>query len=442
MAAQGSELHLCVESHQAELSQDAGSRKRLWFLQGFGFAGLMLMGVSALGGLNFAEVPCGSRKPSGHDLAGAFQPSNPGSRTGGLGSVKTAVETAQEKRQANALIDVSEEQSIAEKLATSSAVRAKAPRMQSDAVVGPDASVKPSWPTPDSRTMEVPWSVDYMLPKNAPDYVLGGLLSNEFTMLSKNDLHLRKGSVDKVQVVRSSRGEPLDAGIELWYGPQSTKCKLLVYTENCFLQAYTAKGRPPPHPLPVATRNLGQLPFNVYSNFAIRAISHASTVMAGAVSAYTFQPGVTSVQVLLRTDDGRPLDARIELLQGPREKDGLSAEDMSGLLNSKQVIERYQEDGSTQFFAVLETPGPGNTIRIINTAPLDSSIDTVPNESPMTVSVVAHSINKDMNPLVPKWKLETPAVAVFADNSVASMATPSLVGRLDKQPEGQQWVTA
>jgi hypothetical protein len=54
------------------------------------------------------------------------------------------------------------------------------------------------------------------------------------------------------------------------------------------------------------------------------------------------------------------------------------------------VIELYAEDGrDRQFFAILETPGSGNVLRIVNTAPV---------EFPMRASAVPHSINPNMDP--------------------------------------------
>ena len=59
----------------------------------------------------------------------------------------------------------------------------------------------------------------------------------------------------------------------------------------------------------------------------------------------------------------------------------------SGLRDNKQVIELYTEDGCDRpFFCILETPGSGNVVRIVNTSPV---------EFPMAAAVVPHSINQE-----------------------------------------------
>ena len=192
----------------------------------------------------------------------------------------------------------------------------------------------------------------------------------------------RSPSVEQVQVVLSTEGRPLDADIELWHGPDNTPCKMRVYVENGQLRPFSAVIETPRGPNTVAIRNIGAIEFPIAANVVAddvdmpsgECLSSSTTVQGGALRTYPFDPSVDSVQVLLKTD-GRPLNARLELLQGPN--------------NNKQVIELYTEDGRDRpFFCILETPGSGNVVRIVNTAPV---------EFPMTASVVPHSINPDMS---------------------------------------------
>ena len=191
----------------------------------------------------------------------------------------------------------------------------------------------------------------------------------------------RSPAVEQVQVVLSTEGRPLDADIELWHGPDNTPCKMRVYVENGQLRPFSAVVETPRGPNTIAIRNIGQIEFPIAANVIADAVDSPSpdclgsstTIQGGALRTYPFDPSVDSVEVLLKTD-GRPLNARIELLQGPN--------------NNKQVIELYTEDGCDRpFFCVLETPGSGNVVRIVNTAPV---------EFPMTAGVVPHSINNEM----------------------------------------------
>jgi len=193
----------------------------------------------------------------------------------------------------------------------------------------------------------------------------------------------RSPLVDQVQVVLSTEGRPLDSDIELWHGPDNTPCKMRVYVENGQLRPFSAVIETPRGPNTVAIRNIGQIEFplaaDVYADDreidtpSSDCIASAMTIQGGALRTESFDPLVDSVQVLLKTD-GRPLNARIELLQGPN--------------NNKQVVELYTEDGLDRpFFCILETPGSGNVVRIVNTAPV---------EFPMTASVVPNSINEAM----------------------------------------------
>jgi hypothetical protein len=192
----------------------------------------------------------------------------------------------------------------------------------------------------------------------------------------------RSPSVEQVQVVLSTEGRPLDADIELWHGPDNTPCKMRVYVENGQLRPFSAVIETPRGPNTVAIRNIGQIEFPLAADViagnvdqpSAEALSSSTTIQGGALRTYPFDPSVDSVELLIKTD-GRPLNARIELLQGPN--------------NNKQVIELYTEDGCDRpFFGIIETPGSGNVVRVVNTAPV---------EFPMTCSAVPHSINQEMN---------------------------------------------
>jgi len=200
-------------------------------------------------------------------------------------------------------------------------------------------------------------------------------------------------AVERVQVVLKTEGRPLDADVELWAGPDNTPHKIRVYVENGATRPFNAVMETPRGPNTVAVRNIGQLEFPMEA--VIEAVSSAEplgdmsrmdqapmTIQGGALRTYPFDPQVDSVQILLRTD-GRPLNARIELLQGPN--------------NNKQVIELYTEDGLDRpFYAILETPGSGNVVRIVNTATV---------EFPLTCSAGAYKLGEqdsydEMQPVI------------------------------------------
>ncbi len=180
--------------------------------------------------------------------------------------------------------------------------------------------------------------------------------------------------IDKVHLVIKTDGRPLLANVDLWQGPRNTPQRISVYTEDGDVRPFSAL---------IATTGIGSNVVRVVNaatlEFPLKACIVPSTaggplpamqlnapivIQGGSLRTWSFVAPTKSVMVLIKTD-GRPMNARIELLQGPN--------------TIKQVMELYTEDGVERpFFAVMETPGTGNVVRVVNTAPM---------EFPLTASV-------------------------------------------------------
>ena len=89
------------------------------------------------------------------------------------------------------------------------------------------------------------------------------------------------------------------------------------------------------------------------------------TVQGGSLKTWSFTaPRLERIEVAMKTE-GRPLNALIELVQGPN--------------SVKHTIDLYTEHGIDRpFFCVITSPGAENVIRVVNTAPV---------EFPLTVGV-------------------------------------------------------
>jgi hypothetical protein len=194
--------------------------------------------------------------------------------------------------------------------------------------------------------------------------------------------------VNRVQVLLRTEGRPLDSEIELWQGPDNSPVKMRVYVEDGSKRPFITSIETPSAPNTISVRNTGHLEFPFSACVLANAVDkgpvgipHKSTmtVQGGAIKAYGFEPVVKSVQICLKTD-GRPLNCKIELLQGPN--------------NLKQLIQLYTEDALLRpFYMVVETPGTGNVVRICNISPV---------EFPLTAMVEPYLVdNNDSNALDP-----------------------------------------
>ena len=237
-----------------------------------------------------------------------------------------------------------------------------------------------------------------LMDANMPQSVKSTLKSAEEIWGSSSPVKIQGGSlrtcnleqsVNRVHIALKTGGRPLNACVDLWQGPDNTPQNVRLYVEDANLRPFRTIIETPRNSNAVCIRNTAELEFplaanldfetetdsdNVFSDAKrkMEATCKPRIVQGGAVYTTPFTTSVSSIQVLLQTD-GRPLNARIELLHGPN--------------NSKQVMEVYQEDGYERpFYTIIETPGDGNVIRIVNTSTV---------EFPLTAIVEPFSVEND-----------------------------------------------
>eukprot|EP00531_Pseudo-nitzschia_arenysensis_P012841 CAMPEP_0116143692 /NCGR_PEP_ID=MMETSP0329-20121206/15587_1 /TAXON_ID=697910 /ORGANISM="Pseudo-nitzschia arenysensis, Strain B593" /LENGTH=385 /DNA_ID=CAMNT_0003639031 /DNA_START=71 /DNA_END=1228 /DNA_ORIENTATION=+ len=234
--------------------------------------------------------------------------------------------------------------------------------------------------------------------------------------------NIMNDNIDRVSVMLNNEGVPLSATVEVWQGPESTPMRLQVASDDGNTFPFSAVLETPNKHNSIAVRNMSPMEYNMGACVvadvedakaggnkqagqgavvaALSDLGEPFVVHGGnGIESFQFEDTVESIQVMLETD-GRPLHARIELIQGTDD--------------NKQVIDIMSENGMEQpFFAVIDTPtlamGAGATVRVVNTAP-----STV---FPITAKVEPYLVTDDyVPPVAYETKIDTSDDLFFLSN--------------------------
>ena len=182
--------------------------------------------------------------------------------------------------------------------------------------------------------------------------------------------------VQRVEVLVKSGNRPVHADVELWQGHTNDPQKMKVYLEDGSERTFRAVVECPGSSNSISIRNTASqeypLSAGVMADYGgpdslgspaeiLASMSDPRIVQGGAVYILPFAPEVESIQVMLRSD-GRPMSAKLELLQGPN--------------NVKQSMEIYSEAGNDRaLYTIFDSPGTGNVVRIVNTATVEYPLE-------------------------------------------------------------------
>lgn len=180
-------------------------------------------------------------------------------------------------------------------------------------------------------------------------------------------------NVQAAHVAIKSEGRPIHADVELWNGPNNIPYRLRVYIEDGYIRPFSAIVGTPYGTNTIAVRNISPIEYPMEAVVAsedevdapsigeIPPLNYPLTVQGQSLHTFRFNYNIQAVQVILRTD-GRPLNARIELWQGPS--------------NVKQLVDIYTDDGLERpFYIVIDTPGGENVVKVVNTGSIEFPID-------------------------------------------------------------------
>jgi hypothetical protein len=168
---------------------------------------------------------------------------------------------------------------------------------------------------------------------------------------------------------RAHGGGVLKANIDLNQGPDNTPFRMQVYSGKGNYRPFKAVIETPGSPSSLFIRNIAPLEWPMSAHVTNVAADDSEVndlmtfktgpqiVQGGAVYTFPLKGSVSSVKVRMSTYGNRPLHAMIELVQGPNAP--------------KTTVKLYTEHGSDRpLFGVMDTPGAGNVVRIVNQATL------------------------------------------------------------------------
>lgn len=212
-----------------------------------------------------------------------------------------------------------------------------------------------------AETAAAGWSIKDISPDGALMQRVEGMTRKTWTF---NDI-----SKDRVQVACTSEGRPVNADIQLWIGPDWTPFMMKAYTEDGKLRPIQTLIGTRNKAAMIEVRNTGEyeFPFSAASDYAkgpmvtlpkeIPATTSGERVDGGALRSFPINTATEQLEVVLNTD-GRQLNARIEVLNAPN--------------NPKQTFEVFTNNGELNSLCVcFNTPDAGNTVRIVNLAPVE-----------------------------------------------------------------------